>query len=691
VKVTLQTPLERLRGVGPARARILEDVGFRKVVHLLLHLPYRYEDRREILGPAAVTEPGNYTLTGRLRDVRAIRVRRRRFSLVRGVLTGDGVDMPVVWFNRPYLARQVNEETDYLLHGAVRRQGGKMELVNPSCEPAERARHSGRVAPVYSSIGKLGPAFFRRVFGEILEDPALFDGIRETLPESLRMRYALPTVGEALRQLHLPAGDADVTTLNERGSPAHLRLIYGEFLELQLELALLRERQVREPKTHQYRVDDDLREVARAVLPFRLTGAQKRVLKEIVDDLQSDYPMLRLIQGDVGSGKTIVGALSLVVAVESGLQGAFMAPTELLAEQQYRSFVRLLGDRYRIGLFTSSVTEIEREREALANGEIHIAVGTHSLIQKSTQFRALGLGIIDEQHRFGVAQRQLLQSKGDRPDMLVMTATPIPRSLALTVYGDLALSVIDELPPGRQPIETRVVGREKRDDVYGWLNKQLTAGGRAYIVCPLIEESDQIDAPSVEVLEADLRRRLVGQRIAVLHGRIAPDDRDKIMRCFASGEFDVLLATTIIEVGVDVPEATVMVIEGAERFGLAQLHQLRGRVGRGEKRSFCVALHGPLSEEGVKRLAVFGGSSDGFKIAEADLDIRGPGDLLGTRQAGLPIFRAADLLSDTPWLERARADAREILSAETIAPEYDALMARVEPRVTSRYERFAGG
>jgi ATP-dependent DNA helicase RecG len=423
-------------------------------------------------------------------------------------------------------------------------------------------------------------------------------------------------------------------------------LIYEELLRLQLGLALLRERERDEARTRHYRVDDRLRGVARSVLPFPLTGAQKKALKEIVNDLQGPRPMLRLLQGDVGSGKTIVAALALVVALENGYQGAFMAPTQLVAEQHFASLQRLLGDRYRLGLFTGN-----RRPPA---GEVQLAVGTHALIQEGIEFRNLGLAVVDEQHRFGVLQRGLLRAKGDAPDMLVMTATPIPRSLALAAWGDLDVSTIDELPPGRTPIATEVLPQKKRREVYQRLREELKAGGRAYVAFPVIEEG-------VEEMGERVREYLSDFPSAVLHGRMPPAERERTMAAFAAGDLRVLVATTVIEVGVDVPEATWMVIESAERFGLAQLHQLRGRVGRGTRPSRCIALHGKLTEAGERRLKAFAGTTDGFRIAEEDLAIRGPGELLGLRQAGLPGFRIARLPDDLEWLKIARDDARDLL------------------------------
>jgi ATP-dependent DNA helicase RecG len=477
--------------------------------------------------------------------------------------------------------------------------------------------------------------------------------------------------------------------LNERRSPAHLRLIFGELLELQLALALLRRREASAQRRLRYRLGPQLRRTLLELPPFPLTAAQERAVDEILADLMAPHPMHRLLQGDVGSGKTVVAALALAAALESGHQGAFMAPTELLAEQHYAVLERLLGGRYRLGLFTGSRRD-PALLAALAAGEVQLAVGTHALIQEGVEIPRLALAVVDEQHRFGVAQRALLRGKGDLPDLLVMTATPIPRSLALAAFGDLPVSVLDEMPPGRAPVVTQVLPSlpaSRRRQVYRLLREDLLAdlmvGGRAYIVFPLIEESDQIAAASLAEMGERVKELLAGVPAAVVHGRLPAAERERAMRAFAAGEVRVLIATTVIEVGVDVPEATWMVIESAERFGLAQLHQLRGRVGRGERPSRCVALHGPLSEAARRRLEIFATTTDGFAIAEADLALRGPGDLLGTRQAGLPELRIADPVRDFEWLERARDAARELLAGLDEAALED-LLRRAAPRLGDR-------
>jgi ATP-dependent DNA helicase RecG len=652
--------------VGPARARALAAAGSITVGDLLLHhLPFRYEDRRVVTPVASAFAGVAATFRGRLVELRRIRTRRRGFSLVRGFVEDATGRLPVVWFNRPYLANLADPASlkeEHLLHGSVREaKGGGVELLNPSCEPAAGAVHSARIVPVYPALKPLGPALLRRLMDSLLAEADLRQ-VPETLPADLLERHGLPCLGEALEALHRPR-DEEVEALNARRTPAHRRLIYGELLEMQVALALRREREARELRSRRYRLGPATLRQVRQSLPFKLTAAQEKVLGEIVADLGTAHPMHRLLQGDVGSGKTAVAALALALALESGFQGAFMAPTELLAEQHYAGLARLLGGRYRTVLLTGGTADASL-RARIASGEAQLVVGTHALIQAGVELRNLGLAVIDEQHRFGVVQRELLRRKGARPDVLLMTATPIPRSLALTAWGDLPVSTLDEMPPGRTPVSTEVVPVRVRRQVYRRMREAVAAGARAYVVVPLIDESDRAGAVSLAEVEERVREALAGFPVAVLHGRLPAAERERTMRAFAAGEVRALVATTVIEVGVDVPEATWMVIESAERFGLAQLHQLRGRVGRGSGASVCVAIHGPagrLTAAGRERLAVFASTQDGFEIAERDLLLRGPGDVLGTRQAGLAPLRMARLPEDWDWLVKARDDARELL------------------------------
>ena len=689
--IRLDTPLRFLRGVGPGRAEKLAGVGLATVEDLLLTVPLRYEDRRRVARVSEIQGSGTWTVAGRMEDLRAIRTRRRGLVIVRGRLVDDSGSIPVSWFNQPYLLTRLQAGGTWLLHGAVKgADWGLWEMTNPTCEAIDPAQgdRTGRIVPIYSRLAGMPSGLFSRLLEQAL--PALDAAdAADLLPPELLQRYALPQLPRALRQLHRPAADTDVEALNRGESAAHSRLAYGELLEFQLQLARRRALEVAVEKSHRYRIDDQARAAARAMLPFALTGAQKRVVKEIVDDLKRPQPMLRLLQGDVGSGKTIVAAICLLLAAGSGLQAAFMAPTELLAEQHFANLRRLLGDRCRIELVSASGSSAAIRR-ALADGSVQIAVGTHALIQRGISFARLGLAVIDEQHRFGVEQRKVLQSKGDQPDILVMTATPIPRTLTLTLYGDLDVSQIDEMPPGRGTLVTEVLPGSERKEAYRRLRAALAGGAQGYVVFPLIEESEEIPAASLAALGAKVREYLGAFPSAVLHGKIPAVERERIMQEFAAGNIRVLVATTVIEVGVDVANATWMIVESAERFGLAQLHQLRGRVGRGSGASHCLAIHGRLSEEGTKRLDVFASTRDGFAIAEADLAIRGPGDLLGTRQAGLPRFRVADLATHLAWIERARQDARAIV-ARFDAPEFARLRQRVEARAARLGDQLAGG
>jgi len=697
------SPLRDLPGIGPATARRLAAAGYETVGELLGHLPYRYEDRTTIASVAEVLgawdadpAPRKVTLQGRLEGVRRLRLGRRGLSLVRGRLRDATGDLPVVWFNRPYLPAQIAEGVDYLLHGEVRATprspaggAGPPELLNPSCEPAERALLAGGVVPVYPAAGELGPAAMRRLLARALAalDPA---AVPEPLPDGLRRRHRLPALGEALRALHRPVAGASAAELDRRRSPAHRRLIYGELLEVQLAIARLRAQRESAPKGHRYGLPERLAALAAELLPFLLTADQDRALAEIGADLARPEPMARLLQGEVGSGKTAVAALALAHAAESGLQGALMAPTELLAEQHHRNLRRLLDGRCRVALLAGRGAEGGDPRTAVARGEVDVVVGTHALIQERVGFRRLGLVVVDEQHRFGVLQRRSLEGKGARPDLLVMTATPIPRSLALTQYGELDLSVIAELPPGRRPVATELVAAARRPELYRRLAAALDAGERAYVVFPRIEAGDGAGAPSLEREGEEVRAWLGPERTAALHGGLDPAVREERLAAFAAGRVAALLATTVVEVGLDVPEAAWMVIEGAERYGLAQLHQLRGRVGRGAAPSRCVAVVGVGTAVGRRRLEVFASCSDGFRIAEEDLRLRGFGELLGTRQAGVLGFRVADPVADREWLEVARGDALAVVGRLGEAG-WEGLRRRVERRLEVRRRLLGEG
>lgn len=544
-----------------------------------------------------------------------------------------------------------------------------------SGDPALAAIHVGRRVPVYRKLGDFSSKRLREILHAalaLLADSA----IPETLPEDLRQRRKLIARSDALRQIHFPSENADLALYHQSRSPAHLRLIFEDLFWVALAIGLKRGRRIKEPKGTAIKIDQATKLRIASVLPFKLTEAQRRVVKEIFRDLKSDAPMNRLLQGDVGSGKTIVALISMLATMESGYQTALMAPTEILAEQHARNIKRLLAKSpYRVELLTGSLRAAEKRalQAELAAGEIHACIGTHAIIQEAVSFKNLGLAVIDEQHRFGVMQRAELRARGLNPDVLVMTATPIPRSLTMTIYGDLDVSVIDQMPPGRTPIETQVLGEEQRLDAKKLISREVRAGRQVYVVYPLVEESEKIDLKNATQRYEYLRDTVFPKfSVGLIHGKMKTADKEVVMRRFVAGEIDILVSTTVIEVGVDVPNASVMIVEHAERFGLSQLHQLRGRVGRGAEKSYCVLLTtDKKTAVANERLGIMAKTNDGFLIAEKDLEIRGPGELLGTRQSGLPEFRVANLVRDQQFLEGARKEADFYLakgekSAETL-------------------------
>lgn len=560
-------------------------------------------------------------------------------------------------------------------------------------DPALAAIHVGRRVPVYRKLGEFRAKRLREVMHEVfsrIEDRA----ITETLPADLRARHNLIPRADALRRIHFPSDDVPLADYERARSPAHLRLIFEEFFWVALALAIQRGERIKEAKGAVIEISDRVRERIASVVPFSLTGAQERVVKRIFDDMQSDAPMNRLLQGDVGSGKTIVALQAMLAAMENGYQAALMVPTEILAEQHARNIKRLLAPTpYRVELLIGSLRAAEKRRlhKDLASGDIHASVGTHALIQEGVGFHKLGLVVIDEQHRFGVLQRAELRSRGFNPDVLVMTATPIPRSLAMTAYGDLDVSVIDELPPGRTPIKTVVVGEDQRSGVYKGVEREVHAGRQVYVVYPLVEESEKMDLKDATRMYEQLRDRVFPNfTIGLLHGKMKSAEKDEVMRRFVSGEIQVLVATTVVEVGVDVPNASLMIIEHAERFGLSQLHQLRGRVGRGAEQSFCVLLTSDRKTSvAQERLGIMAETNDGFRIAEKDLEIRGPGEVMGTRQSGLPTFRVGNLVRDVEILEEARREADYYLTSRRMTRETSELIERV--RADARFGLAAVG
>jgi ATP-dependent DNA helicase RecG len=553
--------------------------------------------------------------------------------------------------------------------------------VDEVTDPSLAAIHVARRVPVYRKLGEFRTKRLREIVHAVLARLG-DEAFEETLPADLVKRQQLASRAEAIRKIHFPSDDAPLAEYERARSPAHLRLIFEEFFWVALAIALRRGERVKEPKGAVIEISERVYEEMLAVLPFALTGAQERAVTRILEDMQSDVPMNRLLQGDVGSGKTAVALLAMLAAMENGYQTALMVPTEILAEQHARNVKRMLArTEHRVELLVGSLKAAEKRRlhRDIAAGEVHAVVGTHAVIQEAVAFAKLGLVVIDEQHRFGVLQRAALRERGFNPDVLVMTATPIPRSLAMTVYGELDVSVIDELPPGRTPIKTVVVGEDKRAGVYKGIEREVRSGRQAYVVYPLVEESEKMDLKDATRMFEHLRDRIFPTfTVGLLHGKMKPSEKDEVMRRFVSGETQVLVATTVVEVGVDVPNASVMIVEHAERFGLSQLHQLRGRVGRGAEKSYCVLL---ASEKQTtvaqQRLGIMEETNDGFRIAEKDLEIRGPGEVMGTRQSGVPTFRVGNLVRDLQILEEARREADHYLTTRRHARETSNLIARV--------------
>ena len=681
--VNVDTELRYLKGVGPRRAERLKEGGLETVEDLLYVLPFRYEDRRAFARIAALL-PGasETTLAVKVARSRLIRTRRPGFTIFEATLEDDSGSIRAVWYNQPYLDRLFVEGRRAVIFGraSLDRYGREVILENPDYEflDAEDAEgiHTGRIVPVYRKLADLSSRMQRSLIHRALEQ--LEPPLGGPVPAAIAARHGLVDRLRALLTVHFPSPDTGLDALASRTTPAQRTLAFEEIFLLQLALAVRKRGLEAEARGISYEVPDALRTKLARLLPFRLTLAQKRVLREIGADLRSPHPMNRLLQGDVGSGKTIVALLTLLVAVENGYQGALMVPTEILADQHYRNLSRLLdpaGAGYRRALLTGSVGAAARRRtmEGLRTGAVDIVVGTHALFEPGVEFERLGLVVVDEQHRFGVLERAALAGKGARPDVLVMTATPIPRSLALTLYGDLDLSVIDEMPPGRTPVKTLIRGDEDREKVYQGVRKEVLAGRQVYVVVPLVEESEKSDLKAATAFAAVLREKVLPDlRVGLLHGRLKGDEKDAAMRSFAAGEIGVLVATTVIEVGVDVPNASVMIVEHAERFGLSQLHQLRGRVGRGASRSYCILMvgEGAPGREARERLAVMAESNDGFRIAEKDLEIRGPGAVFGTQQHGMTDLQfLAVVLRDPVLLEAARSEAQELVAEGTAGRE----------------------
>jgi len=698
------TSVQYVKGIGPRLADVLGAKHIHTVDDLLHYLPFRYEDR---VNPRGISELRVGEMATVIAEVRTSGLFRTRRMPIFQMTAGQGRSrLNCIWFNSTYLRDRFKPGQMVALYGKVEEDHyrGELQLMQPQFEilgdPSEetdgeqRAASSlevGRIVPIYESAGqgRLTPRWFRGVINTALEN--LPPELPDPVPAVVRRRMSLIPPREALWRVHWPDPGESLQDLQASRTPAHIRLIFEELFFLELGLELKRQEQKAQVGIA-FSLGNRVREAIKKILPFHPTAAQKRVLKEIASDMEKPFPMRRLLQGDVGSGKTIVAFEAAIIAMENGHQVALMAPTEILAQQHYFSARRILENAgYRVVLLTGSLEE-DRKREIrrhIAQGNAQLVIGTHALIEQKVEFAGLGLVIVDEQHRFGVMQRFKLMKKSsdDVPpnhtgtgseaaragrslavqgeaDVLVMTATPIPRTLALTLYGDLDVSVLDEMPPGRTPIVTRRVSSDRADEVWQFVGKQVAAGHQAYVVYPVIEENEESELKAALKMSKELEKRIFPEfRVGLLHGRMSADEKEDVMRRFQKGELDILVSTTVIEVGVDVANATVMVVEHAERFGLAQLHQLRGRIGRGAAKSYCILMTGgKISEDGERRLDAMVRTTDGFQIAELDLELRGPGEFFGTRQAGMPNFQVADLIRDRQLLEAAKREAAAVLA-----------------------------
>ena len=677
----LQGSLQYLKGVGPRRAADLQRAGLSTVEDLLYRFPTRYEDRGHFQTIASLKPGVAASVAGEVLSSGVRPTRTPRFKIFEMLVRDRTGSLRAIWFNQPFLKDVFHPHQRVILFGTLELTPHGLQMKTPDYEllsdaddqagdgPDETV-HTGRIVPIYEKTGQLTAKMQRTLVYRTLQDlPA---ELPDPLPPAVRTRQALMGRREAIEQIHFPVAGVSVEELNAFRSPAHRRLIFEEFFLFQLGLVMRKRRADGERKAHPVVITDHVRDAVKRVLPFRLTGDQRVVIKQIVDDMTRPQAMNRLLQGDVGSGKTIVALMAALVAMENGLQVAFMAPTEILAEQHYFNIRRLLEQsRFRLTLLTGG-TPAKKRREILAElagGSMHMVIGTHALVEEDVAFRELGLIVIDEQHRFGVLQRATLRTKGLHPDVLIMTATPIPRTLQMTAFGDLDVSVMREMPPGRQPIVTVAKPESRRDEIYAFVREQVEQGRQAYVVYPLVEESEKVDLKAATEMADHLAQDVFPDlRVALLHGRLKQDAKDRVMGAFVRREFDILVSTTVIEVGVDVPNATVMVVEHAERFGLSQLHQLRGRVGRGSHKSYCMLLHSyGLTEQGRERLKALTETTDGFEIAERDLQLRGPGDFFGTRQSGMPTLRVGDLLRDHALMEEARREAVAALDDPTQA------------------------
>jgi len=663
----LKFPIQYIKGVGPRRARLLSRLNIKTAGDALYYLPYRYEDRRNIKKIAHLSYGRMETATGRIVSMEVVKLPKSKFSVFELIISDGTGLLRGKWFNQPYMKRHFEKGQNVILSGVVKHtyRGTGFEMDNPEYEFVDEDNddliHTSRIVPVYRTTAGLSVRVLRGIMFNVLN--TCIDDIRDPLPEEIRLRHSLPDLRESIYNCHFPGHETDIESLNMGISDYQRRLSFDELMNLALGIAIMKKGEKRQPGIA-FNPEGKLVSDLLKRLKFKLTAAQERVFSEILHDMKQPYPMNRLLQGDVGCGKTVIALMAMLTAVECGYQAAMMAPTEILAEQHYINIHRLVED---LGLCICLLTGSGKERPLgdIASGSINIIVGTHALIQEGVRFRKLGLVVIDEQHRFGVMQRALLRKKAHNPDVLVMTATPIPRTLSMTLYGDLDYSVIDELPAGRRPVITQLFTDKQKQMIYQAISTEIKKGRQVYVVYPVIEESEGSDLKSAIIGKTALERIFPDFRVGLIHGRMKPAEREAVMTSFKNKGIDILVSTTVIEVGVDVPNATMMLIVHAERFGLSQLHQLRGRVGRGGSQSYCLLLaYEPFSEDARRRLDIMVKSNDGFRIAEEDLEIRGPGEFFGTRQSGMPDLRIANIMRDARLLEIARKEALNIVDSD---------------------------
>lgn len=681
-----KTPLRELKGVGEKTEKLFQKIGITTAEELLRYYPRTYDIYEEPVEIASAEE--DKTVSIRATIATGIYINQiRNLQVLTTTVTDASGRLPVAWFNAPYLRGTLKKGSVFILRGKIIRKKGRPQMEHPEIfTPAAYEEIIHSMQPVYGLTKGLSNKMITKLVHQILDTRPLHG---EYLPEEIRERYQLADANYAIRTIHFPKNMQELLT-------ARKRLVFDEFLLFVLAIQLLKEKTEEAPNTFPMKPVWTTEEIIEG-LPYDLTGAQKNVWHEIERDLSGHKLMSRLVQGDVGSGKTVIAFLAMVLSAENGFQSALMVPTEVLANQHYEGFLRLMEEQNIASchpvLLTGSTTARQKREiyQKIADGEVNVIIGTHALIQEKVEYKNLGLVITDEQHRFGVRQREALTTRGNPPHVLVMSATPIPRTLAIILYGDLDISIIDELPAKRLPIKNCVVGTSYRPKAYSFIEKQVQMGRQAYVICPMVEESEGLEAENVTDYARKLQEILPGEiKVEILHGKMKPKEKNRIMETFASGEIQVLVSTTVVEVGVNVPNATVMMVENAERFGLAQLHQLRGRVGRGEHQSYCIFIQGNNEENTSKRLKILNESNDGFYIAGEDLKLRGPGDLFGIRQSGLMEFKIGDIYNDAGILKNASEAAGEILALDfdLILPQHKALKEHLKGYMSEELENL---